>query len=130
MVVGNGQFIANKYDSIQKPNTEEFAYFPNEINDLRMDPELAKRRIPLFFGNQEFFQNLVDYMMGDNSVLDIRSRQIDIKEIDKEKININAGFYKVLNMIVPISIILLLSLIWNIVRKKKYIHKNTSQLKY
>jgi len=130
IVVGNGQFIANKYDSIQKPNSEEFAYFPNEINDLRMEPELAKRRIPLFFGNQEFFQNLVDYIMGDNSVLDIRSRQIDIKEIDKEKININAGFYKVINMIVPISIILLLSLIWNILRKKKYIHKNTSQLKY
>ena len=130
IVVGNGQFIANKYDSIQKPNSEEFAYFPSEINDLRMEPELAKRRIPLFFGNQEFFQNLVDYIMGDNSVLDIRSRQIDIKEIDKEKININAGFYKVINMIVPISIILLLSLIWNILRKKKYIHKNTGQLKY
>ena len=130
IVVGNGQFIANKYDSIQKPNSEEFAYFPNEINNLRMEPELAKRRIPLFFGNQEFFQNLVDYIMGDNSVLDIRSRQIDIKEIDKEKININAGFYKVINMIVPIAIILLLSLIWNILRKKKYIHKNKSQLKY
>ena len=130
IVVGNGQFIANKYDSIQKPNSEGFAYFPSEINDLRMEPELAKRRIPLFFGNQEFFQNLVDYIMGDNSVLDIRSRQIDIKEIDKEKININAGFYKVINMIVPISIILLLSLIWNILRKKKYIHKNKSQLKY
>ena len=126
MVVGNGQFIANKYDSIQKPNTEEFAYFPNEINDLRMDPELAKRRIPLFFGNQEFFQNLVDYMMGDNSVLDIRSRQIDIKEIDKEKIKLYAGFYKVLNMIVPISIILLLSFIWNILRKKKYLKRNTT----
>jgi len=126
MVVGNGQFIANKYDSIQKPNTEEFAYFPNEINDLRMDPELAKRRIPLFFGNQEFFQNLVDYMMGDNSVLDIRSRQIDIKEIDKEKIKLYAGFYKVLNMIVPISIILLLSFVWNILRKKKYLKRNTT----
>ena len=50
--------------------------------------------------------------------------------IDKEKININAGFYKVINMIVPISIILLLSLIWNILRKKKYIHKNKGQLKY
>ena len=126
MVVGNGQFIANKYDSIQKPNTKEFAYFPNEINDLRMDPELAKRRIPLFFGNQEFFQNLVDYMMGDNSVLDIRSRQIDIKEIDKEKIKLYAGFYKVINMIVPISIILLLSFIWNILRKKKYLKRNTT----
>ena len=86
-----------------------------------MDPELAKRRIPLFFGNQEFFQNLVDYMMGDNSVLDIRSRQIDIKEIDKEKIKLHAGFYKVLNMTLPIALILLLAFIWNMLRKKKYI---------
>ena len=64
--------------------------------------------------------------MGDNSVLDIRSRQIDIKEIDKEKIKLYAGFYKVLNMIVPISIILLLSFIWNILRKKKYLNRNTT----
>ncbi len=121
ILVGNGQFIANKYDSVQNPNTGEYAYFPNEINDLRMDPELAKRRIPLFFGNQEFFQNLVDYMMGDNSVLDIRSRQIDIKEIDKEKIKLHAGFYKVINTILPMALVMLLAILWNFFRKKRYI---------
>ena len=94
-----------------------------------MDPELAKRRIPLFFGNQEFFQNLVDYLMGDNSVLDIRSRQIDIKEIDKEKIKLNAGFYKVINMTLPIALILLLALIWNMLRKNKYIQQNPNKIK-
>ena len=96
------------------------------LNQANLNSFLAKRRIPLFFGNQEFFQNLVDYMMGDNSVLDIRSRQIDIKEIDKEKIKLYAGFYKVLNMIVPIAIILLLSFVWNILRKKKYLKRNTT----
>ena len=121
ILVGNGQFIANKYDSVQNPNTGEYAYRPNEINDLRMDPELAKRRIPLFFGNQEFFQNLVDYMIGDNSVLDIRSRQIDIKEIDKEKIKLHAGFYKVINTLVPIALVLLLAILWNFLRKKRYV---------
>ncbi len=121
ILVGNGQFIANKYDSVQNPNTGEYAYRPNEINDLRMDPELAKRRIPLFFGNQEFFQNLVDYMIGDNSVLDIRSRQIDIKEIDKEKIKLHAGFYKVINTLVPIALVLLLAILWNFFRKKRYV---------
>ncbi len=121
ILVGNGQFIANKYDSVQNPNTGEYAYRPNEINDLRMDPELAKRRIPLFFGNQEFFQNLVDYMIGDNSVLDIRSRQIDIKEIDKEKIKLHAGFYKVINTLLPIALVLLLAILWNFFRKKRYV---------
>lgn len=128
ILVGNGQFIANKYDSIQKPNSEEFAYFPNEINDLRMNPELAKRRIPLFFGNQEFFQNLADYMLGDNSVLDIRSRQIDIKDIDKDKVKLHAGYYKIINTILPISLILLLAFIWNLIRKKRYINNDNASI--
>ena len=137
IVVGNGQFIANKYDSVIKRNSQEYTYFPNEINDLKMDaelwnmggPEAAKRGNGLFFGNQDFFQNLVDYMMGDGFALDIRSRQIDIKENDKEKIKLHANFYKLLNMTVPISLILLLALFWIIIRKKKYIQRNLTQLK-
>ena len=137
IVVGNGQFIANKYDSIQKRNSEEYAYFPNEeINDLKMDaelwrnggPEAAKRGNGLFFGNQDFFQNIVDYMMGYNFALDIRSRQIDIKENDKEKIKLEGNFYKLINMTVPIVLILLLALFWIIIRKKKYIQRNQIKL--
>jgi ABC-2 type transport system permease protein len=85
-----------------------------------MDPELVQRGVPLYTGNQEFFQNIVDYMMGDNSVLDIRSRQIEIKKIDKEKIKQFAGFYKLVNVIVPIGIILLLAFLLNLIRKNRF----------
>jgi len=120
LVVGNGRFVANRYDSIPNPKADGYLYRPNPINDLRMEPELAERNVPLFFGNQEFFQNIVDYMMGDNSVLDIRSRQIDIKEIDKEKIKTFAGFYKTINLLLPIGIILAMAFILNLLRKRKY----------
>jgi ABC-2 type transport system permease protein len=63
---------------------------------------------------------MVDYMMGDNSVLDIRSRQIDIKEIDKEKIKSSSLFYKSMNMLVPLLLILALALIMNWIRQKRY----------
>jgi ABC-2 type transport system permease protein len=59
-------------------------------------------------------------MMGDNSVLDIRSRQIDIKEIDKEKIKSSSLFYKSMNMLVPLLLILALALIMNWIRQKRY----------
>jgi ABC-2 type transport system permease protein len=85
-----------------------------------MDPELAELRIPLYYGNQEFFQNLVDYMMGDNSVLDIRSRQIDIRAIDNEKIKEDAGFFKVLNLLLPVALILALAFVLTYIRKRKY----------
>jgi hypothetical protein len=59
-------------------------------------------------------------MMGDNSVLDIRSRQIDIKEIDKEKVTKFAGFYKTMNMLLPLGIIILLSVLMNYIRTRRY----------
>ena len=86
-------------------------YRPTPINELRMDPELTKMNIPLFFGNQEFFQNMTDYIMGDNSVLDIRSRQIDIHEIDKSKVQENASFYKILNVGLPSLLVLLFAML-------------------
>jgi len=121
LVVGNGTFIRNSYDSILDPKQiNSYMYRPIAINELKMDAELAQRRIPLVFGNQELFQNMVDYMMGDNSVLDIRSRQIDIKEIDKEKIKTASLFYKTVNMLGPLVIILILAFIMYRLRQKRY----------
>jgi gliding-associated putative ABC transporter substrate-binding component GldG len=120
LLVGNGRFIANSYDSMLSRTGTEYMYRPTEINDLRMDPELAQLGVPLFFGNQEFFQNLTDYMMGDQSVLDVRSRQIDIHEIDKEKVKADAGFYKTINVLLPILLILIFAFLMGWIRKRKY----------
>ena len=121
LVVGNGSFIRNSYDSILDPqNINSYLYRPIAINELKVDAELAQRRIPIIFGNQELFQNMVDYMMGDNSVLDIRSRQIDIKEIDKEKIKSSSLFYKSMNMMLPLLLILALAFIMNWIRQRRY----------
>ena len=121
LLIGNGRFIANSYDSMPARNGQGFMYRPTEFNDLRMDADLAQVGIPLYFGNQEFFQNLTDYMMGDNSVLDVRSRQIDIHAIDKEKIKSDSDFYKVVNVILPILIVLLFALAMAYFRRRKYI---------
>ena len=121
LVVGNGSFIRNSYDSILDPQKiNSYLYRPIAINELKVDAELAQRRIPIIFGNQELFQNMVDYMMGDNSVLDIRSRQIDIKEIDKEKIKSSSIFYKSMNMMLPLLLILALAFIMNWIRQRRY----------
>jgi len=120
-VVGNGSFIENKYDSMPDKKGG-YLYRAKAFNELRFDEAMANFQgmQPLVYGNQEFFQNLVDYMMGDNSVLDLRSKQIDIHAIDKEKVKNEAGFYKVINMVLPSALIVLLAFILLYVRKKKY----------
>ena len=120
-VVGNGRFIENKYDSLLRGSDSAYMYRPNPFNNLKMDETMAMVNMqPLIYGNQEFFQNLVDYMMGDHSVLDIRSKQIDIHAIDKEKVKSESGFYKLINTLIPSLIIVLFGAIIFYIRKRKY----------
>jgi hypothetical protein len=120
-VVGNGRFIENKYDSILRSSDSTFMYRPSSFNNLKMDETMAMVNMePLLYGNQEFFQNLVDYMMGDNSVLDIRSKQIDIHAIDKEKVKSESGFYKLINTLIPSLIIVFVGWVIFYFRKRKY----------
>lgn len=123
LLIGNGRFIANSYDSMPARNGQGYMYRPTQFNDLRMDLEMASINIPVYFGNQEFFQNMVDYMLGDNSVLDIRSRQIDIHAIDKEKVKSDATFYKIINLLIPVLLVLIFAFVMGIIRKRKYVQK-------
>ena len=121
-VVGNGTFLANDYDSVFRAGKYEYtASPPFPFNALKYSriPDLNGR--PLIYGNQEFIQNLVDYMMGDNSVLDIRSKQIEFKEMDKMKLQAKAEFYRYLNLILPLAFILALAILMFISRKQKYL---------
>lgn len=123
-VVGNGRFIENRYDSLLRDSDSTYVYRPSAFNNLKMDETMAMANMqPLLYGNQEFFQNLVDYMMGDHSVLDIRSKQIDFHAIDKERVKNESGYYKIINIFVPTMIIVLLGTVIFYLRKRKYIVK-------
>jgi ABC-2 type transport system permease protein len=120
LLIGNGRFLENKFDSLLARDGQSMMYKPAQINDLRFDPELAGIGFQHSFGNQEFVQNIADYMMGDNSVLDIRSRQIDVHGINNEKVKADATFYKTMNLLIPCSIILILAFVLHFIRKRKY----------
>lgn len=119
LLIGNGSWLQNSYDSIQGKNGK-FMYKPIGINDLKYDPKLAEMNVPLIFGNQEFLQNLVDYMMGENSIIDIRSKQIDLRPINKQKVQKQAGLIRIVNVLAPVISIILLGFVFYYIRKRKY----------
>ena len=124
LVVGNGSFIRNLYDSVPS-QTGGYNYMPSSFNNLKFDDINLRLKgfNYLVYGNQEFFQNMVDYMMGDNSILGIRSKQIEIHPIDKVKVEKYAPTVRVINMIVPSLLILILGGIIFTIRKRKYTKK-------
>lgn len=120
LLVGNGTFIANEYDSLKNEKTGQYMYRPKAFNELKFNKTLAELKKPMYYGNQEFFENIVDYMLGENSILDTRSRQIDVKSLDQEKLKTMAGTLKIINFLFPILLILIFALLWNYTRSKRY----------
>jgi gliding-associated putative ABC transporter substrate-binding component GldG len=123
-VVGNGTFIANEYDSIFRGGKYEYVSSPPfPFNALKYSKVSDLNGRPLIYGNQEFIQNMVDYMMGDNSVLDIRSRQIEFKEMDKMKLQAEGNSIRYMNLFLPISLVGLIAGLMMFSRKRKYINR-------
>jgi gliding-associated putative ABC transporter substrate-binding component GldG len=123
-VVGNGQFIANEYDSVFRAGKYEyFSSPPFPFNALKYSKDKDINGRSLVYGNQEFIQNMVDYMMGDNSVLDIRSRQIEFKEMDKMKLQAEGETIRYLNLFIPIGIVAIVAIYMLFSRKRKYINR-------
>lgn len=106
LVVSDGHFIENHVDTLKK------TYFP-----LGFDKEVAKRPI---FGNKEFFLNSVNYLLGDDALISVRSREIQIRKLDADKLVNKKSKYQSINIIIPLLFLLLLGLINHAIRRKKY----------
>ena len=118
-VVGNGRFISNRFGTgIQSDRYGRLVSAPNR--DLETNPDAYNLQMNIKIGNADFFQNVVDYMMGENYMLDIRSKHIDVREIDKDKVNRDASYYKWINILIPISVILLMGISISAYRRYRY----------
>jgi gliding-associated putative ABC transporter substrate-binding component GldG len=115
LLIGNGRFIANSLRPDERGMPRP--YFPS----LAADEEMTiYSRSYVLIGNQEFFQNMVDYMMDESSVIGLRSRKVDINALDKNKLKKDAQFYKLLNIIVPVLLVAVLAMLMLLFRKRKY----------
>jgi gliding-associated putative ABC transporter substrate-binding component GldG len=121
MVVSNGTFFKNAYyDSVFVREQGKYRYIPRIPQGNEIDELLATdRRI----GNFDFFENCVDYMLGESTLLAIRSRTIDMNPMDKLKIEENSSFYQFINIFIPVVLVIALALLVFFIRKYKYAKK-------
>lgn len=72
------------------------------------------------FGNREFILNAMNYLVDENSLITIRSRELKLRVLDRTKVNENRIFWQVMNTVFPVGIILILGVIMFVVRKRKF----------
>jgi ABC-2 type transport system permease protein len=72
------------------------------------------------YGNREFLVNALNYMLGDASLISIRSRNVSLRQMDMERISAERTLWQVLNIGLPVLLILLLGVVQFAIRRKKY----------
>jgi ABC-2 type transport system permease protein len=72
------------------------------------------------FANKDFLLNSFSYLLDENSPLLARSKSIQLRPLDKAKIQADGTFYQVINIAVPLLFATLLSLAVVFYRKRKF----------
>jgi ABC-2 type transport system permease protein len=72
------------------------------------------------FANKNFLLNCMNYLLDDEGLLQIRSREVKLRLLDKKKVNLQKTKWKLTNVALPLIIIIVFGLLQFYLRKKKY----------
>ncbi len=72
------------------------------------------------YGNKDFIVNCMNYLCGDSALLSVRTKQLKLRLLDREKASKYKTQWELINMGVPIGIITLLGIVLAYMRKRKY----------
>jgi ABC-2 type transport system permease protein len=72
------------------------------------------------FANKNFLLNCMNYLLDDQGLLQLRSREVKLRLLDKKKISTQATKWKIINVVYPLLGLILLGLLQFYIRRKKY----------
>lgn len=72
------------------------------------------------FGNKEFLLNSVNFLLDDTGLINIRSKEVRLPMLDKQKVYDNYTTTQLLTVALPIVILAAFGFVFTYLRKKKY----------
>ena len=72
------------------------------------------------YGNKEFLMNCVNYLLDDNGLINIRSKDVEIPLLDKEKVYQNYSWAQMITIGLPIVILTIFGFLFTYLRKRIY----------
>jgi ABC-2 type transport system permease protein len=106
IVVADGDVIKNDVSRVAKTVT------PLPLGQDRYTGEI--------FGNRDFLINCMNYLVDDNGLMQIRSREMKLRLLDKSRIRDEKIVWQLINIAGPVIIVILAGIIYSLVRKKIY----------
>jgi len=103
IVVSDGDVIRNQYDKNFQPLELGYDKWTNNM-----------------YANKEFLLNCVNYLLDDNGLINIRSKEVDLPILDKEKVHEEYTFSQVVTVGLPIVLLAIFGFVFTFLRKRKY----------
>ena len=100
VVIGDGDFIRN-----------DFINMNGQLVPVSLSFEAAKFGTSDFlpvYGNDVFFLNLVDKLMGNDILIPLRSRMKSPRLLNNDEIKNNRKYWQFINLIIPVIIIVVI----------------------
>ncbi|WP_431134555.1 gliding motility-associated ABC transporter substrate-binding protein GldG [Psychroserpens mesophilus] len=87
----------------------------NKPQELGFDRMTGRR-----FGNSEFLENAVNYLLNDDGLINIRTKDVALQFLDPQKIEKEKGKWQMVNIALPLVILVLFGFVFSYFRKQKY----------
>ena len=72
------------------------------------------------YGNKDFILNAIDYLLEEDALIAVRTRELKMRLLDKQKINLERSFWQIINLVIPIAVVIIFGIFKQYARKKKY----------
>lgn len=72
------------------------------------------------FGNKEFLENAVNYLLDDDGLINIRAKEVSIAFLDSEKVSSQKTKWQFMTIALPLLLLCLFGIGFNFVRKRRY----------
>ncbi|PWK18498.1 gliding motility-associated ABC transporter substrate-binding protein GldG [Xanthomarina spongicola] len=72
------------------------------------------------YGNKEFLLNAVNYLLDDNGLINIRSKEVSVAFLDMKKTASEKTKWQLINIALPLVLLSVFGFIFNYIRRKKY----------
>ncbi len=92
------------------------------FRELGYDPTLRR----MMYGNKDFLINAMNYLLGDERLINVRSRTISLRKLNDEVILAHRLYWQVVNIAVPAALVTVLGLAWWWWRRRLFAVKHKS----
>ncbi len=94
----------------------------NEINPRSNEPQVLGTDVfsGYTYANQDLLLNMISYLTDDQGLINARSKEIKIRPLDKDKLKNDRLFWQTINLVVPLTVLILFGVIRTIFRRRKY----------